>query len=168
MHPVLKRAAVCSALALAGTASLAGAQRTTVPETTAINAVLAYRWAWLGDSTRVDACSVFTALGRPDAFPAGIDPQLARLLDRVVEPCAPDSARAQARADHRRVVVDSLVRMDSVVRVNLTVERGEHIHRERYLIHALGTGGWVKEMTTWGVERVHWRRPRPPAASPTP
>jgi hypothetical protein len=160
VHQVLRRAAALSALALGLAATLVAAQRATPPRAAAINTVLQYRWDWLGDSTRADACSVFTALGRPAAFPAGINPELVHLLDRPHDPCAADAARAAARSAHRVVVVDSLVVMDSVVRVMLTVERGENIHRERYLIHAFATGGWVKEMTTWGVERVHWARPR--------
>jgi hypothetical protein len=163
VHQVLRRAAALSALALSLAATLAAAQRGTAPRVAAINTVLQYRRDWGGDSSRVDACSVFMALGRPDAFPAGIDPELVHLLDRPHDPCAADAERSAARSAHRVVVVDSLVVMDSVVRVNLTVQRGENIHRERYLIHALSTGGWVKEMTTWGVERVHWVRPRRPA-----
>ena len=166
MPKVLNGAAVLSALALICAAAPAVAQRGTAPSVAAMNAVMDYRARWVGDSTVFDGCSVYAALGRPAAFPAGINPQLVRLLDRTRDPCAADPGRALSRYPRHVVRVDSLAVMDSTVRVDLTVQKGERKYRERYLVGALSTGGWVREMRTWGVVREYPVRPRRPSASP--
>ena len=126
-------------------------------EAALVNAVLDYRAHWVGDSTVVDACSVYSALGRPANFPAGIDTSLIRLLDRVREPCANDSARAVFRWPRYFVSVDSISigGASGGARVSVRVVKHEYSYRERYTLRAWpngagGRGVSVAEVRTWG------------------
>jgi hypothetical protein len=151
MPRLLKRIAIFAGLF---TPVALGAQ-TSATTLRAVNRVLEYRAFWVGDSTRVDACSLFQSLGQPTGFPAGINPQVAFLLDRASEPCADDPQRA-ARSWPRAVVrVDSVTAGDSVVRVRLTVMKGENVYREAYSVGALDRGGWIREVTVTGLMREY-------------
>lgn len=130
----------------------AGAQE---PKNMAIvNAVLDHRANWIGDSTRVDACSVYEALGRPDDFPAGIRPDLLRLLDRTRDPCADDTTRIAVRRPQRFVRLDTLQAGGGATPyVALTIEKGPYSYRERYTLEAEERGGtflaWVRDVRTY-------------------
>ena len=146
-------------LALAMGSTPARAQQT--KEAALVNAVLDHRAHWLGDSTRFDACSVYNALGRPANFPAGLDTSLVRLLDRVREPCANDSARVVVRWPRRFVSVESV--SSGGPRVILRVVKGEYSWRETYTLrtwpNAARRGVSVAEVRTWGLLQSH---PVPP------
>ena len=130
----------------------------------AVNAIIDYRVQWLGDSTRISACSLARALGEPPGFPQQIRPPFRPLLDRQTNPCAGPST-----VDERwpkEVRLDSLVLGDSVGHAYVTVRRGEQTHREDYLLRAnpRGQRWFVREMRMWGAGREY--RERPPHTQP--
>ena len=138
-----------------------------------VNAVLDHRAHWVGDSTHVDACSVYEALGRPANFPAGINSNLIPLLDRTRDPCAADSARVAVRWPPRYVRMDTLQATGSAgPYVALTIVKGEYRYRERYTIRTWQSGGTVeagvREVRTYGLLRAHLVPPqrRMPQVSP--
>lgn len=166
---IARPALVLSLIALSGWSTPARAQQ---PKDAAlVNAVLDYRAHWAGDSTRVDACSAYNALGRPANFPAGIDTSLLRLLDRVREPCAADSARVALRWPRRFVTVESV--QSGVPRVVLRIVKGEYSWRETYTLRTWPNGGGrpgvsVTEVRTWGLLQSHPVPPRRRMPAPTP
>lgn len=121
-----------------------------------INAVLHHRADLVGDTTPFDACSTYRALGRPTSFPAGIDPRLTRLLDRVADdPCAGDSSRVMSRWPPRFVQIDSVV----PGRVMLTVRKGDYSYREAYTLRTEQNGervsAAVEEVRVYGFVHAH-------------
>lgn len=122
-------------------------QRAPSPALRAVDAAIAYRLAWLGDSTRFDACSVYDVTGRPRGFPAGLTSST-RLLGRASEACPHGRVSPSAQQAPRVVIVDTVVVSDETARVSLTVRRGEYTHRERFEMRMRAASG------TWGVDRV--------------
>lgn len=126
-----------------------------------MSAVLDFRVHWMGDSTCVDGCSVYNALGRPANFPAGLYTSLVRLLDRVREPCANDPARVAARWPRNFISVESV--SGRIPRVDLRIVKGEYSFRETYSLrtwpNAERPGASVSEVRTWGLLQSH---PVPP------
>lgn len=125
----------------------------------AADAVIGFRRTVMADTLKFDACSVFSATGRPADFPAGIGPANLPALDRRgPNPCG--TPELPARLPYR-VYVDSLALTDSVGHVYLTVRRGELVHRETFLLPRI-PGGWgVREARIWGAIQVV---PPPPGA----
>lgn len=157
MHTILKIGAVASAsLALLFSVAAYGQQGNASATTAAINAVIAFRTEWLGDATRFDGCSVYTALGRPADFPAGIGESVRPALDRTTQPCASDSTRVVSSWPLNFVQVDSIsLRGDSTARVFLSVRKQtENVHFETYEVKGLaGPTAYVHTMTVWGIMR---------------
>lgn len=129
----------------------------------AINAVMDFRLSWAGDSTKFDACSVFTALDRPTDFPNGILAPFHRLLDRTTEPCADDASRAASQYPTYVVKVDSLSLADSTGAVLLTVRKHEHRYFEHYELTAVDRErpmAGVRQVRTWGMVQFLPVRPQ--------
>jgi hypothetical protein len=157
-------ASMIAGLMMLGLAAVpAGAQQ--AKNVAIVNAVLDHRAHWVGDSTRVDACSVYEALGRPANFPAGINPNLIPLLDRTRDPCAADSARVTVRWPPRFVRMDTLQANGSAgPYVALTIVKGEYRYREHYTLRTWQSGGTigagVREVRTYGLLQAHLVPPR--------
>jgi hypothetical protein len=119
----------------------------------AVDAVIGYRRGFMGDTLRIDACSLFEAVGRPADFPAGISPGNLPALDRGdARPCK--GSRAPGLRLPYRVYVDSLTVSDSVARVYLTVARGEASYRETFTLPRVRDGWGVREARIWGGMRI--------------
>lgn len=170
MHRLLRRAGrrACCVLVVALTPLSAGAQQRPGPVVVALNTVVDFRANWVGDSTRLDACSVERALGSAvDFHAAGMLPEAQALLDRVSDPCAEDSSRAPVRRPMNSVRVDSIVVSgDSVARVHVTVRKqSEQRYFETYDVGGLNRGapvGWIREVRVWGIMREYPVRPGGP------
>lgn len=167
MHQVLRRASwaafLASLLALSPVSADAQQQRLSLA-LVALNTVMDFRVHWVGDSTRVDACSAYRALGNADDFAAGFLPSVLPLLDRTSEPCAEDPSRVSNQRPLTYVRVDSVVvNGDSTARVHLTVRKQtEQRYFETYEVGGLNRGpplGWVREVRVWGVTRDYLVRP---------
>jgi hypothetical protein len=131
----------------------ANAQGAASTAAAALNRVISYRHSWLGDTTRVDACGAFEALGRPSAFPAGLPDPQNRLLDTDVQGCVEGRLSPAAQAAGRFAYVDSISTTDSTATVILIVRRGEYTHRETYaLAGGAGRSGLgITNVTLWGA-----------------
>jgi hypothetical protein len=143
----------CAFIALFASLALgwteAGAQG---KEIAMVNAVLGHRAFVVGDTTPVDACSVYEALGRPASFPRGIQPSLLRFLDRTTDPCAADSTRAASRWPRRFVRIESIsARSGADATVRVVVTRHEYRYRETYTLRVRGSAADVAEVRTWGI-----------------
>jgi hypothetical protein len=69
----------------------------------AFQTVMDFRANWVGDSTAVDACSVYKALGSPPDFPSGLQPSVRSLLDRTSGVCAEGGVSTQQPWSYIRV-----------------------------------------------------------------
>jgi hypothetical protein len=164
MHQILTRGA---RLALFGLATITAdaACQSVHPELAAVNTVLDFRLNWIGDATPLNACSVYTATGRPADFPAGILPPLARGLDRIEAPCD-GRAPGVPGAWTPEVLVDSIAVHGETATVFLTIHKGELTYREEYSLVNPSANRWgMKEVRTWGAVREYPSRPRTPASS---
>lgn len=173
MHKVLRSAIPTCVLALALGVTQAHAQQQGGDAVArALNTVMNFRLYWMGDSTRVDACSVYQALGSPEDFPVRVGSSVRPLLDRTTEPCvAGDSSRVTVRWPLNYVRVDSVsVSGDSTARVHLTVRKqSEQRHFETYDVVDIARDrplAWIREVRIWGIAREYLVRPgskvRPP------
>ena len=156
---------VCGVATLS--AAALSAQGTVPTRVAALNRVIGYRHAWMGDSTRVDACGAFKVLGRPSTFPAGLSEPERRFLSLDVRGCVPGRLSAAAQDVARFVHVDSISTTDSTGTVVLVVRRGEYTHRETYalVVAAGGAGMRVTNVTLWGATQL---APPPRRAEPVP
>ena len=138
-----RHAAVSAGLLMLGLAAVpAGAQQS--KNVAIVNAVLGHRAHWIGDSTRVDACSVYEALGRPLDFPAGINPDLVPLLDRTRDPCAGDSTRVAVRRPGRFVRFSRVqANGNAAPYVELQITKSPYSYQERYTLHTWESGGSI-------------------------
>jgi hypothetical protein len=145
------RLLVCGMITIS--AAAAQAQSAAPTAATALNRVISYRHSWLGDTTRVDACGAFEALGRPSAFPAGLTDPQHRLLDTDVEGCMQGRLSPAAQAAGRFVYVDSISTTDSTATVILIVRRGEYTHRETYALAGVASRGelGITNVMLWGA-----------------
>ncbi len=127
------------------------------PELAAISTAMDFRVHWTGDATPFHACSVFMAAGQPPAFPAGLPPRLASALDRegTERPCEGRSRRPERTASDRVVLVDSVVVLGDSALVFLEIRKGELRYREDHAVMNLPSGGWIREVRTWGAVREH-------------
>ncbi|HEU4562778.1 MAG TPA: hypothetical protein VFS20_33420 [Longimicrobium sp.] len=119
----------------------------------ALNRVISYRHAWMGDSTRVDACGAFESLGRPSTFPAGLTDPQRRFFSTSVGDCMPGRLSPAAQAAGRFVHVDSISTTHLTATVILTVRRGEYTHRETYSLvgRSESEGLRVSDVRFWGA-----------------
>lgn len=126
----------------------------------AVDAVIGFRRTAMADTLKFDACTVFTASGRPADFPAGLRPANIGALDRQgAAPCATQHAPDRLPD---RVYVDSVALGDSIGHVYLTVRRGEWVHRETFTLPSLPGGRWgVREARIWGALQVAPQAPEP-------
>ena len=151
--PRFRAAILLTALLAVGLLPARGSGQTSGP-LALVNAVMRHRAMIVGDSTRFDACSVYTAVGRPADFPAGIDPSVVRLLDRTTTPCAGDPARVSVARPRYFVRVDTVAPgTGAAPRVTLTVTRGEYRYRESYTLRkgdGPGLPPTIQEVRTWG------------------
>jgi hypothetical protein len=128
----------------------------------AIQTVLDFRANWVGDSTAVDACSVYKVLGSPPDFPSRLQPSVRSLLDRTSGVCAEGGVSAQQPLNYVRV--DSIAfDGDSAALVYVEVRKqNEQRYFETYNLGGLDRDlplGWVREVRTWGVGRLYPVRP---------
>jgi hypothetical protein len=162
MHSILTRCAQLAVLGLVTVATDANCQSAN-REIAAVNTVLDFRLNWMGDATPFNACSVFTALGAPVDFPAGIQSPLVRGLDRTTAPCegrAPGVPGAWAP----QVLVDSIAVRSETATVYVTVRKGELSYYEEYSMVNPGPTRWgMREVRTWGALREYPARPPAPA-----
>ncbi len=117
-----------------------------------LDAVIRYRRAWLADSTRFDACSVWEWTGG-GAVSAGVANPARVLLVPEGNGCARGRVSMAAQAARHVVVVDSAAVSDSVARVTVTVRHGEYTHRETFSLvpHRGGTAWGVRDVKLWGA-----------------
>jgi len=81
---------------------------------------VAYRHAWIGDSTPFDACSVTRSVRHPGSHASILPRDLYRSLDHPDDPCGPDAARARCASTWPRLVtVDSVSLADTTAEVRL-------------------------------------------------
>lgn len=145
-----------------GMSTTAGLCQSANPTLEAANTVIDFRFNWMEDTTRFDACSIYKVAGQPVDFPRGILPALQGRLDAVTTPCSAPSAEPPARA-YRRIALDSLrVYGDSAV-ASLTVWKGEQVFREDYLLvnRVPGVRWGLREIRVWGATR-HYPAPISP------
>jgi hypothetical protein len=117
-----------------------------------LDAVIRYRRAWLADSTRFDACSVWEWTGGgTNLSPGGADPARVLLVPEG-NGCVRGRVSTVAQAARRVVVVDSAA-VDSVARVTVTVRHGEYTHRETFSLvpHRAGATWGVRDVKLWGA-----------------
>lgn len=163
MHQILTRGARLALLGLATMAADASSQ-TANRKTAAVNTVLDFRLNWMGDATPFNACSVYTATGSPEDFPAGILPPLARGLDRSSAQCE-GRAPGTPGAWTPEVVVDSIAIHGETAAVYLTVRKGELSYHEEYsLVNPSATRWGMQEVRTYGAFREYPARPLAPAS----
>lgn len=129
-----RTAAVILASTACATAAQSHTQQHAGTKLQAIDRVITARAGQMGDRLPFDACSVYEQSGRPAAMADGLTAGARELLDRSgSDPCAQPAAAALP--GQRRIVrVDSVILMDSVAHVNLTVIRGEWSDREQYIL----------------------------------
>lgn len=111
-----------------------------------LHAVLRFRLTWMGDTTRVDGCRVYIALGRPEGFPRQVEADLRTRLDGPDATCGAPVARPDPW--RHIVLVDSLVAQDSTAFAFLTIRKGEYRYQETYRLRPIGAPG------EWGVQDV--------------
>jgi hypothetical protein len=155
------RSALIVAVAVAAAVVPLEASRTTPQRPDpgpALSAVMLYRYEYLGDSTRFDACRIAHHLGDAANVPARLAEPVRRLLDGSTRECP----RHREAGRSRIVLVDSVARGDSVTHVHLTVLRGEYIHREDYTVLPLRMrpAMAVREVRIWGAGQAYPVRPR--------
>lgn len=127
-------------------------------EASAVNSVMRFRRYTVQDSTRFDACRVFSVLGEPADFPAGIHEQLVPLLHATSDPCRPES-RPHTQRWPEAVLLDSVSLDAGGGRVFTTVYKGENTYHEVYTLGAPPERA-VQEVRLWGFEREYRvRRP---------
>lgn len=156
-HKLVIGAAALLSLFSAGTGA---AQDGIDPRMAAVDEVIAYRRLVMADTLTFDACLLFKATRESEDFPRGIGDANRGALDRLdPRPC--DAADAPARFP-RRVYVDSIVLMDSIGSVYLTVRRGEWLHRETFTLARISAGEWsTRDVRIWGAIQVAPPPPRP-------
>lgn len=163
MHQILTRGARLALLGLVTIAADAGCQHVS-REIAAVNTVVDFRLNWVGDETPFNACSVYTATGRPVDFPAGVLPPLARGLDRTTAPCD-GRIPGIPGAWIPEVLVDSIAVRGETATVYLTVRKGEISYHEVYSLVNPSARRWgMNEVRTWGATREY--PVRPPASPP--
>jgi hypothetical protein len=162
------RATLSKALLLAGTAaacgfvSPAGAQqlRASDEAARAVSTVMDYRHTYLDDPLPFDACTVQRALGaRMEEIASRLVAHVRGMLDDTETPCP-----RPFRQGRSIVLVDSVRLSSSTAHVNVTVLRGELIHREAYALDPGSTAVYmgVREVRLWGNSQAY--PPRPPRA----
>jgi hypothetical protein len=118
----------------------------------ALNRVMHFRLFWLRDPMPLATCTAFEVLGRPADFPSKLSPFVAQLLDQDANTCG--RQEGATRAGCPIVQLERLSLLDPTATVELLVNTGHYLHRERYVLERRVLDRERRKFTAWSVQTV--------------